>query len=217
MKMQKKIVTGFILTLIIVIFFPLYWAMEPGRQEAALNRQQAEAAARGHELYAATCAACHGAQGEGGIGPTLKGTPLDDDTLEKIIARGIPRTAMVAWSKEDDGPLHRQQIKDLVTFIKNWGGALATTPAPTLQTTPSAIAAGELYTIRCAGCHGANRQGISGLGSTLTPESLAGLSDNEVRDTILNGRSGTVMPAFKEILSPDEIDALRQLLKYTSP
>ena len=66
-------------------------------------------------------------------------------------------------------------------------------------------------------CHGPNQQGVSGLGPALTLESLAELSDTEIRDTILNGRSGTAMVAFKGSLSPEEIDVLLQLIKYTSP
>lgn len=90
-------------------------------------------------------------------------------------------------------------------------------PASLLETTPTAVSAKELFSATCAACHGANRQGISGLGKVLTPESLAALSDIQVRDTILNGRPGTAMPAFKGTLSPEKIDALLQLIKHTSP
>ena len=88
--MQQKIWIGLILTLIIVIFIPVYWAMEPGRQETARLRQQTEAAKRGAELYRSGCATCHGAQGEGRVGPALKGTRLDDKTLQKgaVFIRG---------------------------------------------------------------------------------------------------------------------------------
>jgi cbb3-type cytochrome c oxidase subunit III len=214
--MQKKIIIGFTLTLIIVIFIPVYWAMEPARQEAALNRQHEEAVDRGAAVFTLNCASCHGSQGEGDIGPALRGTPLDD-ALEKIIARGVAGTAMPAWSEEEGGPLKSHQVEDLVTFIKNWGSAPPPTPAPASQTPPSAISTDELYAIRCVVCHGANREGVSGLGLPLIPGSLTELSDNEIKNTILNGRFGTAMPAFKEILSSDEIDALLHLVKYTSP
>ncbi len=49
--MQQKILIGLVLTLIIVIFIPLYWAAEPGRQEAARERQQAEAVEREARPY----------------------------------------------------------------------------------------------------------------------------------------------------------------------
>ncbi len=215
--MQKKIIIGFVLTLIIVIFIPVYWVMEPARQEAALNRLHDEAVDRGAEVFTSNCAACHGSQGEGNIGPALIGTQLEDDILEKTIARGIQRTVMAAWGKEDGGPFHQQQIKDLVILIRSWASEPPPTSEPSSQTAPSAISAGELYTNTCAACHGANREGISGLGLPLTPESLAELSDDKIRNTILNGRSGTAMPSFKAILSPEEIDVLLQFIKNTPP
>ena len=78
------------------------------------------------------------------------------------------------------------------------------------------IAAGQLYETNCVPCHGANREGVSGLGPTLIPQSLAALSDTEIRDAISNGRPGTPMIGWKGILSPEEIDALVQLVKHTS-
>jgi mono/diheme cytochrome c family protein len=226
--LQQKILISLVLTLIIVIFIPLYWATESGRQEAAQERMQTEAIGRGVETYISICATCHGSEGEGKIGPALKDTHLDEDTLEKIIARGLPGTTMLAWGEEDDGPLKSHQIKDLVTFIKNWDSALSPTPAsppptpaptptPTPPPTPTAINATELYATSCAGCHGANRQGVSGLGPALTPDSLVALSDAEVTEIILNGRSGTAMAAFGGTLTLEKIDALLQLIKYVSP
>ncbi len=89
--------------------------------------------------------------------------------------------------------------------------------ASTSTPTPSAKSANKLYTTYCVACHGGKRQGVSGLGPALTPESLAELSDTETKDTILNGRLNTQMPPWKAILSSEEIDALVQLIKNTSP
>lgn len=102
-------------------------------------------------------------------------------------------------------------------LVKERESAVATTPAPPLETKATAISAGELYGNRCAACHGVNRQGISGFAPALTAENLAALSDTEIRDMISDGRAGTAMPAFKGTLSPEEIDALLQLIKHTSP
>ncbi len=246
--MQQKIIIGFALTLFIVVFIPLYWATEPGRQEAARERQEAEVVARGAELYALQCVGCHGAEGEGKMGPALKGSPFDDTVLEKTISRGVAGTAMPAMGEEDGGSLKKHQIKDLVTFILNWNQSLIESPpAPTPVTAPAlapapvpepepapqpeppptpvpvpapaapTINTDELYASKCAVCHGAKRQGVSGLGSALTPESLLVPSYTEIRDTILNGKSNTAMPPFKGILSQEEIDALVQFIKDTSP
>jgi mono/diheme cytochrome c family protein len=259
--LQQKILIGLALTFFIVLFIPVYWATESGRQEAAGERQKAEAVARGAEQYILQCAVCHGPAGEGTLGPALKGSRLDDNALEKTITRGIAGTAMPAMGAEDGGALKKHQIKDLVIFIRNWDQSLivsppvptpavpipvpAPAPAPApepkpepapqpepsptpvpapapapgplpLPTAPT-INADELYAGKCAACHGTERQGVSGLGSALTPESLTALNYTEIRDTILNGRSNTAMPPFKGTLSQEEIDALVQFIKDTSP
>jgi mono/diheme cytochrome c family protein len=118
--MKGKILLGFILMLVIIVFIAAYWATETQRQEAARQHQTTEAVAVGAGLYASACVSCHGADGEGGIGPALMGTQLDSETLEKIISRGVPGTAMSAWGQEEGGALKEHQIKDLATFIKNW-------------------------------------------------------------------------------------------------
>ncbi len=85
------------------------------------------------------------------------------------------------------------------------------------QSQSPAIDASALYEANCVACHGANRQGISELGPALTPQSLAELNDTEIRDAILKGRPGTAMTGFKDRLNQEEIDALLQLIKHTSP
>lgn len=216
------------------MFLPAYWATESGRQEAARQRLQAEAMTRGAKLYISNCAVCHGPAGEGKIGPALKDNPLDESALRKIIIRGVPGTAMPAFGEEDGGPLKRHQIEDLVTFIRNWNQSLvealaspvptptlAPEPAPKPKPEPSQAPAGksaaELYGAKCATCHGPKQQGVPGVGPALTPESLANLSDAQIKDIILNSRPNTTMPAWKDILSSEEIEHLIQFIKYTSP
>ena len=109
------------------------------------------------------------------------------------------------------------------------GGSEAT-PASTPVSTPavgtpatSAIDAGQIYTANCVVCHGANRAGVEGLGPPLTPKSLGiwtdqgKLSDSDIVDIISNGRSGTAMTGFKGRLNAEEIEALTQFIRYTSP
>jgi cytochrome c55X len=54
----------------------------------------------------------------------------------------------------------------------------------------------------CGACHGLTLQG--GLGSALTPEALAGKSDDFLVTTILEGRKGTAMPPWKKFLKESE-------------
>jgi len=91
-------------------------------------------------------------------------------------------------------------------------------PVPPVTTTPpvtetTAIDAGKIYSTKCAACHGANRQGTTGLAPPLTAASLAAKSDTEMKGVIADGKTGTAMPAFKGAISPEEIGALLKFLK----
>lgn len=88
---------------------------------------------------------------------------------------------------------------------------------PASVPTPSAIDAAKSYATNCAVCHGPKREGASGLGPAVTPESLTKLSDAEVRSVILKGRPNTSMTGFEGRLGSEEIDALVQLIKRTTP
>jgi len=70
---------GFLAVTIVSLFVIGYYFYELGvpggltepRMDQAADEQQVTAVERGYNLYEANCARCHGANGEGGIGPTL--------------------------------------------------------------------------------------------------------------------------------------------------
>lgn len=69
----------------------------------------------------------------------------------------------------------------------------------------------NLYALNCAACHGTSGNG--GLGVPLAlPSFQASISDDYVRQTILRGRPGRVMPAFTQ-LQPEEVDAIVQYVR----
>lgn len=86
------------------------------------------------------------------------------------------------------------------------------TPPPAPPTPPPAVDAARLYAATCAGCHGQNREGVTGVAPPLTAQALAARSEAQVRDIIAKGMPGTAMPAFST-LTPAELDALAQFLK----
>lgn len=63
--------------------------------------------ARGRSLYLASCAACHGASGQGQVGPPLDATAepgrIADAHVAELVVRGSLRMPPVgaAWSHED--------------------------------------------------------------------------------------------------------------------
>lgn len=74
----------------------------------------------------------------------------------------------------------------------------------------------DFFKTNCTACHGVKRQG--GVGPELTPRKLT--KDNAFyEDTVLNGRSGTAMPAWSKTasLSQDDARVLVLWLKTVAP
>lgn len=100
-------------------------APSPENLLARLNDPQN--AEEGRSLYATNCAACHGASGEGVVGPNLAdkfwlhgGSPTD---IVKIITVGVPEKGMLAW-----GPiLGGLKIEKLAAYLLTLQG---TNPNP---------------------------------------------------------------------------------------
>lgn len=62
-------------------------------------------ATAGAQVYAASCAGCHGAQGEGGVGPALQGrTDLSPEGIQAVIrsGRGVMPAGLVSGEDEAD-------------------------------------------------------------------------------------------------------------------
>ena len=73
----------------------------------------------------------------------------------------------------------------------------------------AAIAEGRrFYRTRCVICHG--KQG--GRGPNLFATTL---SDEQFLETAINGRKGTLMPAFGTRMSPDEVWAIHAYIRST--
>ena len=88
------------------------------------------------------------------------------------------------------------------------GGAGSESTNPFLGQ-PDAIAAGrDIYRSKCLGCH----QSAGARGPNLFATRL---SDRRVLETVINGRKGTQMPAFRLRLSPDEDWRVHAYVKST--
>ena len=137
---------AFLATLLIVLFIPLYWLYDiglpvvgyGGRLGAEEEQQYVTDVSRGYALFLANCARCHGAQGQGGVGPALNDQAklynaltttgasgnghLNPDYLRSVltdggrIVCGDPESVMPAWL-EPKGPLNYREVEDLIKFI----------------------------------------------------------------------------------------------------
>jgi mono/diheme cytochrome c family protein/plastocyanin len=129
---------GFLAVCFVSLFVILYWFYELGaplgistpRLAAEKDAQQVTAVERGYNLYEANCARCHGANGEGAVGPVLNDQSklfahLNVNYLRNVLTVGgryvcgNPKSLMPVWSDKGNppGPLNYIQIDDLIAFL----------------------------------------------------------------------------------------------------
>jgi mono/diheme cytochrome c family protein/plastocyanin len=129
---------GFLLTVLVALFIAVYWFYELGplgisepRLDSEASAQQVTAVERGYNIYQANCARCHGANGEGGIGPVLNRQDklfahLNENYIRQVLNAGgryvcgNPDSQMPVWADTANppGPLNYVQIDDLIAFIR---------------------------------------------------------------------------------------------------
>jgi len=68
----------------------------------------------------------------------------------------------------------------------------------------------DLLVQDCGSCHGLRMKG--GLGPALLPSALNGKPAEFITATILNGRPGTAMPAWRPLLTPAEAEWMTMVL-----
>lgn len=160
-----------------------------------------QAAIQGQQAFA-TCAACHGPEGEGrvGIAPSITSKTFlaaaSDEMLLKVIANGRPGTTMPSWKSLGD-----KTIASLVVFLR----AKSPTEPAELDQSPlrGNVADGEkLFKSICADCHGRTGAGYQE-SSSGTGIGRHGFLDNAtngyLRYVIKHGKSGTQMKPFSGV------------------
>lgn len=144
-KLDRALSLGLLTLFVLAIGLPLYWIMEPGRQENAAGDFGRKFRERGEHMFAATgenaqalnCAGCHGGL-DGGVVPDFNLTMPDGsvqvvnwrapalgnvllrysrDEVRYILTYGRPGTPMPAWGVEGGGPLNDQQVQNLIDYL----------------------------------------------------------------------------------------------------
>jgi mono/diheme cytochrome c family protein len=157
-------------------------------------------------LYGQNCAGCHGTEGRGGAAIALANPVYlaiaDDASLRKVIAQGVPGTAMPAFAQSAGGMLTSVQIDVLTKEIRSrWSqrGILDATSAPpyTPKLTGDAQRGEAAYKTFCASCHGPSGSG-GAKGSSITDDSfLALVSDQGLRTIVIAGRPELGAPDWR--------------------
>jgi cytochrome c oxidase cbb3-type subunit 3 len=178
-----------------------------------------QSAPAGQKLYERHCAACHGLDGNGGVGVPLALADfqygITDEFLAKTIRHGRPGRVMPAFKQLTDN-----EIAALVSHIRKWAPGKPVAPAEQ-KVTGNLQHGKQLYQQRCASCHGANGEGGKGTGVTFSrPRDLAiippalnnsgfltSASDQVIKAALMNGREGTPMVSFlKQGMSERDIN-----------
>jgi mono/diheme cytochrome c family protein len=168
-------------------------------------------------LYALNCSGCHGMDGKLGPAPPLAdplfASIVPDEALLEVIRSGRKGTPMPAFAIAQGGALTDEQLKVLAGGIKShWRSDddEVRTNSPTYAIDQTAAASSDetrgrgtaAYDRACAGCHGANGQGIDSDGTIANalnvPAFLALISDQALRRIIITGRQDLGMPNFAE-------------------
>jgi len=157
-------------------------------------------------LYGENCAGCHGVEGKGGAAIALVDPVYlaiaDEAVIRKVVAKGIPGTAMPAFAESAGGMLTDIQINVITSAIRSrWSqpGILnAANPPSYAAKSPGNIAHGELaYKTYCESCHGPGGQG-GAKGSSVTDDSfLALVSDQGLRTIVITGRPELGAPDWR--------------------
>lgn len=133
---------------------------------------------QGKALFRSNCAFCHGPTGLGGRGPNLHGTLNNgerDADIEAVIKKGVPGSAMPAFTFEAD------ELTALVQFIQSLRKGGDSSPVPK----GDKVAGRQIYEARgCARCHQIGQDG-STFGPNLTRVGAA-RSYDYLKESVLN-------------------------------
>jgi mono/diheme cytochrome c family protein len=176
-------------------------------------------AAYGGAVYATECAACHGANGEGGFGPNL---------VRSAVAQSYPRTleqvrvgqgAMPAFATV----LSETDMQDVSVYVHEVIAVQEEPRLPDVGTVPDTVSSvkaigipsgvnpsngEETYRQNCSACHG-----DAGQGTPVGPALTRPIAFDDLMSLILAGRPG--MPAFKLLLPGGRLDELAAYVAKT--
>lgn len=204
----------------------LEFVQEPEEQGAMAkmlrpdDQLDSTAARHAADMYTKYCALCHGDNREGYAAdnaPSLRShsllaTSRSSNFMRYTIQYGREGTAMAGYLDRQGGPLEYIDVEIILQWLYQTSGVEEPIELPR-ETVLGDIATGAtIYSTNCANCHGANGEGVSApaLGN---PMLLATATDHFLRYAIENGRDGTPMIPFKEILSSKEIDDVTAFIR----
>ncbi len=185
------------------------------RDPRKLTDEQSTRAAANYQRY---CSLCHGADRQGYVNdhaPSLRSKSLFSSGVPHEVLRpiqyGRDGTPMGGYLDEVGGPLTLDETWDL-TYWLFWQADTERVRITKELVQGDPARGRDLYAEHCTECHGANGEGVTApaLGNA---SALSHNSDEFIRYAIREGRDGTPMQPWKDILSSTDIDNLTAFLR----
>ncbi len=236
--LERAMAWGVALAVFSSIFLPLYWLIEPQRQDQRVAEHYEQDVEQGRVEYQNACAACHGTNLEGGSAPhpnpeieaawpaprldnivaRYEDSEIVEDVFDFIVEQtryGRPGTPMPAFSEAAGGSLNDQQLFAMATYILS----VQTGELPEAEAFVGASGE-DIFQANCATCHARDASGYVGPQLLNVFERYDWDPDDEesldharaaVEDAIRTGRfvpGQADMPPFGQTLSDDAIEQL---------
>ena len=138
--LDRNLAWSLVTLTVVSLVLPLYWLMEPARQDNAAYGWGKRVEKRGANNFEEACVSCHGPGGVGGVAsytitdadggfvaqvewkaPALTTvlSRFDESEVKHILDYGRPGTPMPAWGLPGGGPLTSQQVHQLVVYLRS--------------------------------------------------------------------------------------------------
>jgi len=123
-SLNNYLIVGLVFMVALVAGFIAYRLREPTLRADAAAAQKTSYTTLGKQLFAASCAECHGAQATGGgSAPTLNSkqflSTTSDNQIHALVSSGVSGTDMPAWSLDFGGTLTDEQVRQVVTYLRS--------------------------------------------------------------------------------------------------
>ncbi|MFQ5913846.1 MAG: c-type cytochrome [Nitrospinota bacterium] len=196
---------------LLLIGGPLGWPVFHDEGATAFERDSRwnTAYSEGRLLYLQHCAACHGTDGEGGIGHPLNLqsflTVAPPGYIRRSIFYGRLPRQMIAYA----AILKKEEIESIATYVRSW--QVQDYKGINIKRVAGSVSNGKLlFDGICSGCHGRDGLGGPQVGGGHVTSAIAGYAgpslnnqgflksatDGYIKATLMYGRVGTPMGAY---------------------
>ena len=123
-SLNRYLAWGLVFMVLLLAGFVTYRVREPGLRKDATSAQTTSYTDIGRQIFAASCAQCHGKNaGGGGSAPTLNSSQFLKSTtnnqIQALVAGGVSGTEMPAWSLDYGGTFTDEQVRQVVTYLRS--------------------------------------------------------------------------------------------------